>query len=358
LNGQSFAALEKGKHYAFEITLHRDRGNLPTKLSVGNVNIQNWEHNSLELGEVGKPAPAGENNLFEAIRNATAKDVGGTPLYTVNIGTNFDMEAAFEHPEDVSELFKQTCKGKKNKDIIGNMDVLVKLNKNINLEQSIKIKLLMDNFTGPLPNKLFKNSGQNTWLAEFSANKASSIGDSAFEQCIILNSVHLKSATQCGNKSFYYNSDLTSVFLPLVKKIGNNAFETCYNLSTVDFPSATSLGDMALRFTEINNPNLPKILSIGNEAFSYCKNLTRLNLPLAEKIGRIPFIGSGLKTLKLGTTNIITTDLLTKTDHEDAIEPSSIVLYLNGKEYQQANKENSEWKGMKWLAILPYETEK
>ncbi|MCG8475553.1 MAG: fimbrillin family protein, partial [Cytophagales bacterium] len=104
IDGRAFTALEKGTHYAFEVKLHRDRGNLPTKLTMGNVRILNWKHKSTDLGDLGKPAPAGENSLFEAIRATKIKN-DGVSTSTVNIGINIDMEAAFEFPEDAPELF-------------------------------------------------------------------------------------------------------------------------------------------------------------------------------------------------------------------------------------------------------------
>ncbi|MCG8474877.1 MAG: hypothetical protein MI784_05280, partial [Cytophagales bacterium] len=65
-----------------------------------------------------------------------------------------------------------------------------------------------------------------------------------------------------------------------------------------------------------------------------------------------------LTALKLGASEPIDFNSMALGDNTNNAVSSSIALYLNGKEYEQANKETNEWKGMKWLAILPYETEK
>ena len=94
-----------------------------------------------------------------------------------------------------------------------------------------------------------------------------SIGESAFELCVRLQSVTIpESVTSIGFSAFYYCTRLQSVTIPnSVTSIGNNAFEHCVSLQSVTIPES--------------------VMSIGHFAFSDCSNLTSIT------INGNPFIG-------------------------------------------------------------------
>ncbi|MDX2109483.1 MAG: leucine-rich repeat domain-containing protein [Verrucomicrobiota bacterium] len=133
-------------------------------------------------------------------------------------------------------------------------------------------------------------------------NSVTSIGDSAFFNCISLTSVTIpnsvtfigswafsscgsltivtipNSVTSIGEGAFYSCTSLTSVTIPnSVTSIGDHAFEYCRSLANVTIPnSVTTIGYSAFNncagLTSVTIPN--SVTSIGSSAFSYCTNLT------------------------------------------------------------------------------------
>lgn len=82
-------------------------------------------------------------------------------------------------------------------------------------------------------------------LIKYQNKYATSIGDSAFDNCYALTSVDIPNATSIGNSAFSNCSALTSVDFPNATSIGNSAFSNCSALTSVDLPNATSIGDSA-----------------------------------------------------------------------------------------------------------------
>lgn len=61
-----------------------------------------------------------------------------------------------------------------------------------------------------------------------------SIGDSAFSNCVLLTSISIPNITSIGNYAFYYCRRLMSVTIPdSVTNIGEDAFEGCNHLTSV-----------------------------------------------------------------------------------------------------------------------------
>ena len=109
-------------------------------------------------------------------------------------------------------------------------------------------------------------------------NGITSIGTSAFQQCLSLTSITISnSVTSIGDGAFYYCRGLTSVTIPnSVTSIENNAFCDT-GLTSIDIPnSVTSIGEAAFYdcydLTSITIPN--SVTSIGDKAFYNCTGLT------------------------------------------------------------------------------------
>ena len=131
------------------------------------------------------------------------------------------------------------------------------------------------------------------------------IGDRAFQQCTLLQSVTLPSCVTTINSYAFYNcTGLTSINIPEgVTSIGDAAFWRCSRISSITLPnSLMSLGNSAFcycRCESITIPNgitelksrtfyaswtqsfsLPEYLtSIGNGAFSHCSHLSSIIIP-------------------------------------------------------------------------------
>ena len=117
-----------------------------------------------------------------------------------------------------------------------------------------------------------------------------SIGESAFELCVRLQSVTIpESVTSIGFSAFYYCTRLQSVTIPnSVTSIGDYAFEYCSRLQSVTIPnSVTSIGNNAFEHcVSLQSVTIPEsVMSIGHFAFSDCSNLTSIT------INGNPFIG-------------------------------------------------------------------
>ena len=135
-----------------------------------------------------------------------------------------------------------------------------------------------------------------------------SIGNGAFEFCIVLTSIAIpNSVTSIGNDAFTGCSGLTSVTIPnSVTSIGSWAFSICRQLTSITIPnSVTSIGDNAFRgcsgLTSVTIPN--SVTSIGKWVFEGCSGLTS---PVynSHVFAYMPTSYSGAYTIPSGIENV------------------------------------------------------
>ena len=124
-----------------------------------------------------------------------------------------------------------------------------------------------------------------------------SIGQSAFESCLSLDSLIIKdAATSIGASAFDGCSHLTTLSLGKnITTIGDYAFQGCSYLTNVTIPqSVTSIGRQAFYLTDLNTLTIKgPIKSMGYAAFAGCTNLTSLSLyDGIQTIGEGAFINS------------------------------------------------------------------
>ena len=114
-------------------------------------------------------------------------------------------------------------------------------------------------------------------------NGVTSIGPSAFEECINLTSVTIpNSVTTIENGAFGNCSSLTSVTIPnSVTTIGGYAFAGCSSLTSVKIPnSVITIGNSAFVNCSITSVTIPNsVTTIGYDAFRGCSNLISITIP-------------------------------------------------------------------------------
>ncbi len=115
-------------------------------------------------------------------------------------------------------------------------------------------------------------------------DSVTSIGDSAFSDCISLTSITIPdSVTSLGDHAFFKCDSLTSITIGNgVTSIGYDAFGSCTSLASVTIPdSVTSLGEFAFsgcsRLASVTISD--SVTSIGDDAFRDCISLTSITIP-------------------------------------------------------------------------------
>jgi hypothetical protein len=115
--------------------------------------------------------------------------------------------------------------------------------------------------------------------ASIEGKPVTSIGDSAFRDCVNLSSIEIPdSVTSIGNYAFYSCVSMTSISIPeSVTSLGASAFRYCTSLVSITIPeSITSIGSYTFYgCTSLASITLPdSLISIGNYAFYNCTSLT------------------------------------------------------------------------------------
>lgn len=111
-----------------------------------------------------------------------------------------------------------------------------------------------------------------------------SIGSSAFYNCIKLTSITFPdSITNIGKSAFYNCAGISSVIVPSsVKNIGESAFQSCDNLTNVTIQNGVeSIGKYAFgECSKLPSINIPtSVTSIAEAAFYSCTGLTKIKIP-------------------------------------------------------------------------------
>lgn len=169
------------------------------------------------------------------------------------------------------------------------------------------------------------------------------VGDKAFYNCPILNDVVLPKAVTVGQYAFYgYNANLKNISLPEATHIGDFAFTSCYALEHINFPKLLAIEDSMLPafpdsiitinmdavttindkrfkdYVKLNSISLNSAVTIGDSAF-YNTVLTSLSLPSATDLGRAAAIttNGSIATIDMpelvtiGDSALMDNDLLT-----------------------------------------------
>lgn len=129
-----------------------------------------------------------------------------------------------------------------------------------------------------------------------------SIGDSAFQNCMNLTSINIPDGvTSIGGFAFQHCNSLTSISIPdSVTSIGNYAFGYCRSLTSVTIPDGVTdiRSTTFLECTSLTSVTIPNsVTSIGGQAFQNCVNLSSIRIPdSVTSIGRSAFIFCGRLT--------------------------------------------------------------
>ena len=133
-----------------------------------------------------------------------------------------------------------------------------------------------------------------------------SIGSSAFSDCVNLGTVSLSSKVKTiGSYAFSGCTSLSSVSMQnKITSIGSYAFSDCSNLASISFPtSISSIKDHVFSHcTKLNSVKVPmNITSIGDYAFESCTGLTNIEFTYKFKtVGDNAFRGcSSLTAVKI-----------------------------------------------------------
>jgi|694.fasta_scaffold02191_2 hypothetical protein len=81
-------------------------------------------------------------------------------------------------------------------------------------------------------------------------------------------------------ESAFYDSNLVSIFAPLLATAGDGCFEYCDSLTTIDLPQLTTAGFGCFKYCDsLTTIDLPQLTTAGDYCFTYCTSLTTINLP-------------------------------------------------------------------------------
>ena len=127
------------------------------------------------------------------------------------------------------------------------------------------------------------------------------IGESAFEDCTLLESVEgLQYLDSVPSKTFKNCSNLRTIsHLSSAVSIGSYAFSGCRNLYTLNAPNVRNIGNFAFEdcynFSSINN--FTKVETIGEQAFLNCTSISNVNLYYLTSVDKYAFRGSSITSV-------------------------------------------------------------
>lgn len=130
--------------------------------------------------------------------------------------------------------------------------------------------------------------GDKIIIAAKFGKKCTSIGESAFEDCISLESINNEDNVieSIGNLAFA-KTNLSTVSFKSLTKLYPSAFSDCKNLKYVDISNYTStIPEFAFRTcVELENIEIPNVSKIENGSFENCEKLSQVTLSSCESIG-------------------------------------------------------------------------
>ena len=125
----------------------------------------------------------------------------------------------------------------------------------------------------------FASSGSNT--KSISLPKATDIGEQAFYNQKVLETVDLSRAEILGKQAFQGCTSLQSIDLPEVTEIGESCFQSCSALEDISMPNVVQIKNAAFSSaSSLKSLTLPETLTrIGQSAFAHCRSLEEVMLP-------------------------------------------------------------------------------
>lgn len=134
-------------------------------------------------------------------------------------------------------------------------------------------------------------SGQKTIFSAHFGSDCDYIGSNAFDGCISLSEINDdNNITKIGAKAFRETGIYRATFKKLTN-IGESAFQNCVNLESIDMPECTNIEKNAFKETGIIHATFKKLTEIGESAFQDCKKLENIDIPFCSEIGANAFNG-------------------------------------------------------------------
>lgn len=113
---------------------------------------------------------------------------------------------------------------------------------------------------------------------EYTNNRITVVGDSAFQYCIGLTSVNLPNVTTLRNGAFNYCSNLTSINIPNLILVGMNTFQNT-GFTTIALPKIQKIPSYCFSTcTRLTSADFAKVTTIESGGLNYCTNLVTLIL--------------------------------------------------------------------------------
>ena len=140
-----------------------------------------------------------------------------------------------------------------------------------------------------------------------SNHRITNIRDYAFYQHQTLIEANFSAATSIGDYSFYKCPMITSTNIPAVETVGAFSFKGCSSLTSANYPLAITVGQGCFdECTALSSVNLPLVTEVKPLTFRKCESLTVVDLPVAANIGTQAFYDSGITSLTLRSSTMVT----------------------------------------------------
>jgi len=130
----------------------------------------------------------------------------------------------------------------------------------------------------------------------------SKIGNKAFYQCSLLESINLSNSDlkEIGDQAFYQCKELKNINLEMVETFGTSSFEECKSLDNINFKNAVNIKAKAFRECKglQNTSEFTKDVSIGDYAFANDINLHKIKLERIISLGTSSFYNCATVTME------------------------------------------------------------